>query len=201
MVEESRGGAGRTRRRSSVEARREALDVARELLLTRGPAGVTLNSIAAKLGRSHATLIHHFGCAEELQAALMSRMVEDLSRSLSSAMSALEPVSERARGVVDIVFDAFDQDGAALLAAWIMLSQRERYLDPVRVAVRALAKSVDAWLADGPPDRARHLPSALLFLTLCAFGDALIGNSLSRTLGRDRDAMRVLAAQLLPGFL
>jgi AcrR family transcriptional regulator len=200
MAAESRSGTTRVRRLSAAEARHQALEAARELLLKHGPAGVTLNNIAGKLQRSHATLIHHFGCAEKLQAALMTSMVEDLSRSLSSAIAALEPGPERARAVVDIVFDAFNRDGAGLLAAWIMLSHREKYLEPVRGAVRALMEGVDQKLAEGEPNRERQLPVLLLFLTLSAFGDALIGDPLSRILDRDRDTMRSLATQLLPSL-
>jgi AcrR family transcriptional regulator len=198
MVARSRTGA--RHRRSSIEARREALVVARALLLEHGPAGLTLNNIASKLERSHATLIHHFGCAEKLQAALMTSMVSELTRALSDTLSELEPGQESARKVVDVVFDVFDRDGAAMLAAWIMLSHKEQYLDPVRDAVRSLAERVDVQLAERQQGRPRHLPSALLLLTLCAFGDALIGNRMSLILRRERTTMRGLAADLLTAF-
>jgi len=190
----------RTRRRSSREARREALEVARELLLALGPSGITLNRVAAKVERSHATLIHHFGSAEGLQSSLMSSMVDDLSRVLAGAMQELGPGPERARRLVDVVFDAFDRDGAAALAAWIMLAHKERYLEPIRSAVEALGANIDARLSNDLGDRTRHIPSALLFLTLCAFADALIGRDLTAMLRLDKHAMRQLAADLLPGF-
>lgn len=192
--------AARSRRLPAAEARRAALEAARDLLLKQGPAGVTLNNIATRLERSHATIIHHFGCAEELQAALMTKMVEDLSQSLAQAIAALEPGQTRARAVVDLVFDAFNRDGAGLLAAWIVLSHKEQYLEPVREAVRALVERVDERLQAVPADRTREVPVLLLFLTLCAFGDALIGEQLSRILERERDTMRNLAAALLPNF-
>jgi AcrR family transcriptional regulator len=200
MVREGRPATLRSRRQTANEARRDALEAARELLLKHGPAGVTLHNIAVKLERSHATIIHHFGCAEELQAALMSKMVEDLSRSLAGAIAALEPGRDRSKIVVDLVFDAFNRDGAALLAAWIVLSHKEKYLEPIRESVRALVERVDEKLSEAQPDRARQLPAMLLFLTLSAFGDALMGAQLSRILDRERDAMRKLAVELLPSF-
>jgi hypothetical protein len=41
----------------------------------------------------------------------------------------------------------------------------------------------------------------LLLITLCAFGDAVIGGPLREMLGRDRDAVRRLAANLLPALI
>ena len=46
----------------------------------------------------------------------------------------------------------------------------------------------------------RHIPSALMFITLCAFGDSVIGQALCDMLGRDREAVRRIAAHLLPTF-
>ncbi|HUJ02831.1 MAG TPA: hypothetical protein VLW75_04270, partial [Rhizomicrobium sp.] len=100
----------------------------------------------------------------------------------------------------DIVFDAFGQGGAGQLAAWIALSNKHAHLDPVRDAVHALVKAItDRVTRDGsePP---KHTASALLFLTLCAFGDAVIGENLRAMLGRDKDAVRRMAAYLLPNF-
>jgi AcrR family transcriptional regulator len=190
----------RARRLSADEARRRALIAARKQLLAHGPAGVTLNRVAAELDRSHSTILHHFGSAEELQAALMSAMVDDLARALTRAITTFGPGEERARVLADIVFDAFDREGAALLAAWIVLSNKERYLERVREAVHALARAVDARLRQDHLSRPHHVPSALLFLALCAFADALVGAELSRVLGRDRNSMRELAVQLLPNF-
>jgi AcrR family transcriptional regulator len=189
------------RRRTADEARKQALVEARKLLLTYGPAGVTLKSVGDRLGHSHSTISHHFGSAEELQVALMSVMVEDLSLALNHAMSALDPGELRSRILVDVVFDAFEGGGAAVLAAWLMLSNKERYLEPVREAVMQLTRKVDERLAQEASDQPRHIPSALLFLTLCAFADALIGSAMRHILRVDKDAMRRLATQLIPNFV
>ena len=130
----------------------------------------------------------------------MSVMVDDLARALSDAIAGLGPGPERARILVDVVFDAFDRDGAAALAAWIMLSHKERVLEPIRDAVHALGATVDAKLAQDHGERSGHIPSALLFLALCAFADALVGQELTSMLQRDRDTMRQVATKLLPRF-
>ena len=71
----------------------------------------------------------------------------------------------------------------------------------MRAAVDHLVQAIaDKIKAEGrePP---RHIPSALLFVTLCAFGDSMIGGALCDMMGRDREATRRIAAHLLPTFL
>lgn len=180
--------------------RRDALAAARTLLLTQGPSGITLAGVAEKLDRSHSNIIHHFGSAEKLQAALMSAMVDDLARALTKAMESLGPGEDRARVLVDTVFDAFDKEGAAILAAWIVLADKQPDLDPIREAVASLARDVDDRLAQDLDGRFGKFPSLLLCLALCAFADALIGNDLRRILGREPTASRELIASLVPHF-
>jgi len=161
---------------------------------------MTLARVAEKLDRTHSNIIHHFGSAEKMQAALMSMMVEDLARAMTDAIANLEPGETSARVLVDAVFDAFDEGGAAVLAAWIMLSNKQPYLAPVRTAVHALARSVDERLAQNPDGRLSRIPSVLLFLSLFAFADALVGPDLRRILDRDSRAARDIAVDLVPQF-
>jgi TetR/AcrR family transcriptional regulator, repressor for neighboring sulfatase len=177
-----------------------ALTAAKKLLLKHGPDGVTLKAVADELGMSHTNLIHHFGSAEALQSALMGAMVHDLTDAIEQAIDHVRADENATRALIDIVFDAFDKGGAGQLAAWIALSNKHAHLEPVRDAVHALVKAItDRVTRDGaaPP---KHTDSALLFLTLCAFGDAVIGDNLRTMLGRDKDAVRRMAVALLPNF-
>lgn len=55
------------KRRLSPEASRNmALAAARDLLIETGPQSVTLKAVAARIGRTHANLLHHFGSASGL---------------------------------------------------------------------------------------------------------------------------------------
>jgi AcrR family transcriptional regulator len=192
---------GKRRKRSPEEARDEALTAARQLLLDGGPKAVTLSSVGKAVGMTHANVIHHFGSAAELQSALMGAMVRDLTAALDNAVVRVRADDTGPRELVDIVFDAFGKGGAGHLAAWIGLSHDLRQLDAVREAVGELTNAInDKVTADGsePP---RHIPSALLFITLCAFGDSVIGSALCDMLGRDRESVRRIAAHLLPTFL
>jgi len=193
--------APRRRRRTPDEARAEALQCARRLLIIHGPDGVTLQAVAREIGVTHGNLIHHFGSAAHLQSALMGAMVRDLTKAIESAVAHVRSDEGAARTLVDIVFDAFDQGGAGALAAWIALSNRYEHLEPIREAVGDLVAAVDDKITAAGGEAPRHIPSALLFITLCAFGDALIGPPLRDMLGRDPETVRRLAARLLPAIL
>lgn len=189
------------RRRSPEEAKEEALASARRLLLERGPDGVTLKAVADDIGMSHGNLIHHFGSASGLHSALMGTMVRDLTFALEGAVTKVRSEDSGPRELVDTVFEAFGPGGAGHLAAWISLSHDLGQLEAVRAAVDHLVQAIaDKIKAEGrePP---RHIPSALLFVTLCAFGDSMIGGALCDMLGRDREATRRIAAHLLPTFI
>jgi AcrR family transcriptional regulator len=189
------------RRRSPDEARTQALVSARRLLIEHGPNGLTLHAVARDIGVTHGNLIHHFGSAAQLQSALMGAMVRDLAAALETAVAHVRSDESAPRTVVDIVFDAFDEGGAGQLAAWIALSNRYEHLEPVREAVVDLVGAIGDKMQAAGAEPPRHIPSALLFITLCAFGDAVIGGPLREMLGRDRDAVRRLAANLLPTLI
>jgi len=188
------------RRRSPEEAKEEALVSARRLLLDRGPDGVTLKAVADDLGMSHGNLIHHFGSAAGLQSALMGAMVRDLTRALETAVVKVRREDSGPRELVDTVFEAFDGGGAGHLAAWISLSHDMGQLEPVRDAVADLVEAITEKVPADGSEAPRHIPSALLFITLCAFGDSVIGGALCNMLGRDRESVRRIAAHMLPTF-
>jgi AcrR family transcriptional regulator len=188
------------RRRSPEEARDEALASARKLLIRHGPGAVTLVAVADDIGMTHGNLIHHFGSAAELQSALMGAMVRDLAEAIGTAVAHVRSDSTAPRALTDIVFDAFDEGGAGMLAAWIALSNKHAHLEPVRAAVGDLVRAIDERSTSAGAPRPRHIQSAILFITLCAFGDAVIGPHLHRMLGRDSESVRRVAARLLPSF-
>ena len=188
------------RRRSADEARSEALASARNLLIERGPAAVTLKAVAEDIGMTHTNLLHHFGTAGELQSELMSAMVRDLAAALMEAVAHLKSDEAAPRALVDIVFDAFEKGGAGTLAAWISLSGNFRYLEPVRVAVGELVSAIEAKFVYEKGDPHLGVTSAVLFIALMAFGDSVIGEPLKDMLERERAAARKVTVFLLPKF-
>lgn len=190
----------RRRRRAPDEARREAVDAARALLLSGGPTAVTLSAVAADIGVTHANLIHHFGSAAGLQSALMGSMVADLGQALETAVTRLRTDDGAPMELINAVFDAFAEGGAGRLAAWIALSGDLTHLDPVRDAVNSLVNAIAEKMGDDGEARER-IGSAVLFIALSAFGEALIGPPLRAMLDQPDDAGRKVVASLLPSFI
>ncbi len=188
------------RRRTPEEARTETLVAARTLLLEEGPGAVTLQRLATQLGMTHSNLLHHFGSAGELQSALMAMMVQDLTVAVDDAVTHLKSNAGAPRALIDMVFDAFDKGGAGKLAAWIAVSGNVEHLETIGKAVNSLVQGIESKFARESSDAHLGVTSAVLFLALMAFGDAVIGNALKEMLERERAAPRKIAAFLLPKF-
>ncbi len=101
------------------------------LLLEQGPQAVTLKAVAAKVGRTHANLLHHFGSAAGLQAELARSIADRVTGSIAEAVERARVGERDVREVVDGTFDAFDREGAGALAAWMILSGNRDALNPI----------------------------------------------------------------------
>lgn len=179
------------RRLSPEDSRDAALDAARALLTENGPQAVTLKAVSARIGRTHANLLHHFGSAQGLQKALVARMATDITGIIREAvLRGRQAGDQDQRRVVDLIFDAFDGGGAGALASWMILSGNEDALDPILTATHDLVDE----LAQGD-DRPIH--EETLQLVLMALGDALLGAPMARALGLPRDRARALALRSL----
>ena len=179
------------------ESRRAALVAARALLIEAGPQAVTLKAVAARVGRTHANLLHHFGSAAELQKALAAYLAQAVCSTIADAVRANRAGLGSPREVVDLTFDAFDREGAGALASWMLLSGNEDALDPILASIHDLVEE----LHEGGSGTLRELT---LNLVLLALGDALLGQQLARSLGLPRGTARdtaeaMLAAQVVSG--
>lgn len=181
------------RRLSPEESREAALDAARVLLVELGPQAVTLKAVAAKIGRTHANLLHHFGSAAGLQTALIERMAHFVTTEIRETVLRERAGGHDPRQVVDMAFDAFDTGGAGALASWMILSGNENALDPIFSAIHDL---VDELRVDHS-DHERPIEDETLQLVIMALGDALFGAPLTRALGLPRDRARTLTHDAL----
>ena len=179
------------KRLNSEESRTAALEAARLLLLEQGPQAVTLKAVAAKVGRTHANLLHHFGSAAGLQSELARSIAERVTGSIAEAVARARAGEAEAREVVDGTFDAFDREGAGALAAWMILSGNWDALNPILESIRALV----AQLSVGHEEH--HVGETTLWLVLAALGDSLLGASIANALSMDRDTARQVAADRL----
>ena len=179
------------KRLSPEQSRSAAIKAARQLLLSEGPQAVTLKAVAAKIGRTHANLLHHFGSAAGLQAAL--------AQSISNRVCAgIETAVQRARAheadpieIVDRVFDAFGKEGAGALAAWMILSGNRDALNPVLEAIHQLVDHLRAGHEEGP------VAETTLWMVLLATGDSLLGPEMAAALGLAPGTAREVARRLL----
>ena len=180
------------RRRLSPEASRDAaLEAARALLVEAGPQAVTLKAVAARIGRTHANLLHHFGSADGLQKALIERMAAQIVDLIREAVRRSREIKDPAE-LVDLVFDAFGRNGAGALASWMILNGNQDALDPILTAIHDLVEDLSR---DERPDI--PIKDETLQLVLAALGDALLGAPMARALGLPRDRARVIARQML----
>jgi AcrR family transcriptional regulator len=183
----------RRKRLSPQESRSAALEAARELLLSEGPSAVTLKAVAAKIGRTHANLLHHFGSAAGLQGDLARSIADSVIANIADAVEHARAGEADARLIVDQTFDVFGKEGAGALAAWMILTGNRDALNAILDSIRALV----AQLTVGHEDH--QVGETTLALVLNALGDALLGAPIADALGLPRDTARELAAGWLRG--
>jgi AcrR family transcriptional regulator len=172
------------------QSRQAALEAARLLLLEAGPQAVTLKAVSARIGRTHANLLHHFGSAAGLQKALARHMAAAICATIVEAALAHRAGIGSPRQVVDLTFDAFGREGAGALASWMLLSGNEDALDPIIEAIHDVVDRLDE-------SDTGALREVTLSLVLLALGDALMGRPLAQSLGLDRDVARGRAEAML----
>jgi AcrR family transcriptional regulator len=178
------------KRLSQEESRTVALEAARALLIELGPQAVTLKAVAARIGRTHANLLHHFGSAAGLQKALAAHLAITICATIEDAVLASRAGQGSPRAVVDLTFDAFDSEGGAALATWVIVNGNEDALEPILETIHELVDD----LGNHETGQMHDTTHALC---LMALGDALMGEALARTLGLPRTVARDKAEQML----
>ena len=178
-------------RLSPEESRSPASAAARRLLIEDGPQAVTLKAVAAKIGRTHANLLHHFGSAAGLQGALARAIADSVTSSIATSVERARAGETDARDIVDQTFDAFGREGAGALAAWMILTGNRDALNQILESLRSLV----AQLSIGHEDH--QVARSTLGLVLSALGDALLGAPIADALALPRDTARELAAERL----
>jgi AcrR family transcriptional regulator len=173
------------------ESRAAALEAARELLIEDGPQAVTLKAVGARIGKTHANLLHHFGSAAGLQAELARHIGERVTASIATVVERARHGEADPREIVDRTFDAFDQEGAGALAAWMILSGNRKALHPVLGAIHRLVDQLRKDHEDRPVEE------TTLWLVLAALGDSLLGAAMAEALGLPREKAREVATRQL----
>lgn len=89
-----------------------------------GPRGIRLQEIAADVGVSHSTILHHFGSREALVEAVVTRALDGLQQKLVASFSEQEFGSADGDAVFRQVMATLGDRGHARLMAWLALEGR-----------------------------------------------------------------------------
>lgn len=180
-------------RRTPEAARENILAAAEKILVFQGPQALKLADVAAAAGVSNGSVLHYFGSIQDVQTALMERMIGRLVETVFAAqVDPTDIIASRDQGV-RALFDAFEDKGTARLAAWLVLTDETSRLTTVRKAVQdVVAKRMAP--AGVPPDIAE---SVVLISVVLAMGVGLFGDSLGALMDKPPGHARMLAEQLL----
>lgn len=180
-------------RRTPEAARENILAAAETLLVAQGPQALKLADVAAAAGVSNASVLHHFGSIQDVQTALMERMIAQLVETILATELSPEDIETGREEGLRALFDAFEARGAARLAAWLVLTGETSRLTSVRKAVQdVVAKRLAP--AGITPARAENL---VLVSVALAMGVGLFGESLATLMGKPPGRTRKLAEDLL----
>lgn len=183
-------------RRSPSEARALILEAATKRLEAVGPEGLQVKEIATIAGVTHSTILHHFGSAEGVRAALAEKMVEKLLSDILAALDDSGNVVPGDHAILFRVFSVLSDDGNARLLAWTMLKGMEletgeetlktlfeRIVEGIKQAVMAAAG--DMQVNDAVAERQARFIIYLVATT--AVGDGIAGPYLARLIGLEGD--------------
>ena len=179
------------KRLSPDESRAVALAAAYDILLADGPQAVTLKAVAARIGRTHANLLHHFGSALELQKALAAMLAAKVCATIADTVVRARRGEADPREIVEWTFAAFDKEGAGALATWMIMSGNKDALDPILTAIHGIVNELSQ---DGD---ATAIAEHTLMLVFMALGDALLGKPMADALGLPATAARDIALRNL----
>lgn len=190
------------RRRTAAEARAAILDAAEHRLVDTGPAGIRLQEVAADVGVSHPTVLHHFGSREALVKEVCERRYASLGSDVVSAIEGSAGGAEPLGAVLESVYAALLAHGHGRSVFWLALEGLldkgdQLHMRDIGLAVHALRgrrSKRQAPLAD-----TQHVV-ALAALALLA--QAVMGEKILHDVGLGSDAaagarFRVWLARLL----
>lgn len=129
------------KRRTAEEARTAILDAAERRLVESGPAAIRLQEVAADVGVSHPTILHHFGSREALVEAVVRRALDSLHAQMLAAVGSSPGSTDKVAALLDAVFDMFASGGHGRTFLWLALSG---YAPAEDLHVHSLAEAVHA---------------------------------------------------------
>ena len=170
-------------RRTPEQARKLVLEAAARRLAEHGLKGLNVADVARDAGMTHATVLHHFGSAEQMQRALVGKMTADLLTELVETLGG--EVKLDGAGLCARLFETFNREGHGKLIAWAAVTDqqivREFRLGAEGALFAELVASLSARLRVSD-ETARRV---VYLITTTAVGAALTGDGLATLLGMD----------------
>jgi AcrR family transcriptional regulator len=130
----------RRKRRTAEQARSAILDAAERRLVAAGPGAIRLQEVAADVGVSHPTVLHHFGSREGLIEAVVVRALDSLHAVLLATVRASPEHPGQVEAMLAGVFEAFTNGGHGRAFLWLALSGYAPTVEELRV--RSVAEAV-----------------------------------------------------------
>lgn len=174
-----------------------------------GPAGIRLQEVAADVGVSHPTVLHHFGSREALVKAVIERSFAALHADLVIAIQASSGGQEQLAAMLEAVSRTLSEGGHGRVLLWLALEGHRAGGADVRLsavvdAAQALRTRKHGRERPAPPreDTAHVVVLAALALT----GFTVLGPTLLEEAGLPHDAaagarFRAWLARLLSAHL
>ncbi len=175
------------RRRLSAEDAREAILAATEKRLRdHGPDALRLQEIAADVGVSHPTVLHHVGSREQLVQAVVQRALLKLETDLLACFSQDVAPTELAP-TLHHVDDVLRGSGQARLVAWLALTRagegaaRGSRLGEVTAVLHEVRRQ------QGQTASFEDTAFGVALASAALFGMSLLGEGMFRSIGLPAD--------------
>jgi AcrR family transcriptional regulator len=139
------------KRRTADEARAAILDATERSLVAVGPGGIRLQDVAAEVGVSHPTVLHHFGSREALVAAVVERALDGLQAAVMTALASAPEGEGQVAALLDGVFAALTAQGHGRALMWLALEGHGPQVGDLRM--RVVAETVHTLRRARFPDR------------------------------------------------
>lgn len=174
-------------RRTSEVAHEQILDAAEKRFGSAGAAGIRLQQLAADIGVSHSTILHHFGSREALVEAVVTRALDGLQQKLVAAFSGDTLGPEDGQAIFRQIMATLSDRGHARSMAWLALEGHGSG-DPSQM-LRALAQLMHIRRVE---IRGGEVPlEDTLFVTLLGalalFAEGIFGDSMFDSAGLAAD--------------
>ena len=176
-------GAPKLRRRLTAQDAREAiLNATEKRLREHGPDALRLQAIAADVGLSHPTVLHHVGRREDLVREVVHRAIGKLENDLLACFAnQLEPTD--IVSTLHHVDEVLRAQGQARLVAWLALTEPRGEASDTRLG--ELTAALHSARAAGTPYE--DTAFAVVLSATSMFGAALLGPSLLTMTGLGND--------------